>query len=649
MYATPPFDWQRSHVTQLDKKTEGSIGKCSDTRLINGFDDLGKLFFKVLLQRAADGTSRVYACGYAKHKSRIDAMLGQNIMSARLRGKKKCFCTSFLDVKNAFYSPSHTALKNVIDVTTPMQDRLLLAQRVTNVCLTLQCTDGDLHLLPGSGIPQGGEGAARQYLQVYHPVIDSWWEAYSTEMGRPLMTIEPVLGTSVDLALSTYADDLAAKHVADNIDELREKVVRCNELLDVSLATVAIAQNTAKQEHVVSVGGVGAGKQLEKAYRGSFFPGKVVRDARYLGGRHHYACRFGAEFQRRKRAAVVGWMSMGSFWSKAAVAKKALLLVFYGIFYGALLSGLEAFHVTREWALKFDKLVLQYGRKVMRGAACQKYVDEDGQTVYRSIPARDIWRYLGLVPTYIELVVRRLKYWQGVARFPHLHTYILGCMLGTIDDDVIINDDGRFVHTCNVYAKQFIEDCRMLEMVDGATLLLEVVAGKWLLLLTEYRDEFAAFDLDEIRSRHKTAAIPPPGTVVHEAAEEVETFFGPELQLTCQWPDDTGSVCGAVFKSDRALTMHQTVKHQRRTDYFKAAVTNVCPWCREMFASIPCTINHIKNTMKKGICSGRHSYTTFDAQEQENFTCPFCQVVHPTLDEQLKCITLHVPGPFVAV
>eukprot|EP00969_Alexandrium_andersonii_P267854 11836918-Alexandrium_andersonii.AAC.1 len=38
------------------------------------------------------------------------------------------------------------------------------------------------------------------------------------------MTVEPAPGASVDVALSTYADDDAAEHVAANIDELQGKL-----------------------------------------------------------------------------------------------------------------------------------------------------------------------------------------------------------------------------------------------------------------------------------------------------------------------------------------------------------------------------------------------------------------------------------------
>ena len=79
---------------------------------------------------------------------------------------------------------------------------------------------------------------------------------------------------------------------------------------------------------------------------------------------------------------------------------------------------------------RLDRFVRSKGRKVMRGDAGAKILSEDGTMEYHAIPSKKVWRFLQLVPTSIELRVRRLKHWQSVARCPHRHVQLLASVFG---------------------------------------------------------------------------------------------------------------------------------------------------------------------------------------------------------------------------
>ena len=69
-----------------------------------------------------------------------------------------------------------------------------------------------------------------------------------------------------------------------------------------------------------------------------------------------------------------------------------------------------------------DATIFRFARKVLRGATCKKVVVEDGHTKYHAIPDSDVGKLLSFVPAKLELRVRRLQFWQSVARDPFLQS-----------------------------------------------------------------------------------------------------------------------------------------------------------------------------------------------------------------------------------
>ena len=62
----------------------------------------------------------------------------------------------------------------------------------------------------------------------------------------------------------------------------------------------------------------------------------------------------------------------------------------------------------------FDKFTACKGRSLMRVKASGRWIDTDGTKRYHALTNAEVLRWLKLVPTHLELQVRRLRWWQTI-------------------------------------------------------------------------------------------------------------------------------------------------------------------------------------------------------------------------------------------
>ena len=645
-YDETPVQWQRSQVATLDK--HNGKPKCAGVRAINSLDVLGKVFYRWIGSKCRYMHPRPYASAYVKGKSRIDPMLQQEVVGWRARKAGLSVLTSSHDVANAFYSPKRQILSQCVDGVAGPEDRSLLQQRHQSTYMCISASDGVLEVCPGSGILQGDGFACVHFLEAYHPVLDGWQASLHNAVGEEFVSKDPVSGQEAHIAITSYADDVCQKHVVQDSTDMSFRAALSSALLEQSLETIDMAQNEDKQVHHVLFRGTGADENMRAAYGGKLVPGKIARCFKYLGGLSQYSGRNAAEIGARLRAANSAWCCFRRFWSRPKIPTRPLRNVFSCNVYSKLLSGLEARVLLDGECRRLDRAVLGYGRKLMRGEACAKVVAEDGTTLYHAVPSIDVWRFLQLAPTSIELRVRRLRFWQSVARNPGLHVALLAAVFGQCEFETLPTVDlhGRVSRNANPWALQFKSDVESLAECDDGKDLVEQLAGRVVRVFSDFREAFARVDCSVLRRQFLSVAIPPPGFEypAPDLLDAVET----ERPHKCDCLLDNGSLCEAAFDSWQKLLVHKTFtksgNHGKPSVARQAAVTNVCPWCRHVYASQRTAQSHIRRALQKRRCTGRGSNTVFAAEVPE-LVCPFCLQDHDSLDSLLTCITTHVAGP----
>ena len=184
--------------------------------------------------------------------------------------------------------------------------------------------------------------------------------------------------------------------------------------------------------------------------------------------------------------ANVAWYTMGS--------RKPLVMLFSGLVLNTLLAGLEALALKSSHYQRLDKFVLAKGRRLMQRAACKKST-EQGVTVYKALPNKEVWLWLRLVLQVLSGVSDDF----GIGRtwpFPNYHKAILATVFGkcSFDRNDLLDSDGRVV-VWHPSLRQFRDDL----VADFFWFLRNLVKSLCKLIVVSYACNFLG------------VAIPPPG------------------------------------------------------------------------------------------------------------------------------------------
>lgn len=651
-----PSVWQRSLAAQLDKPN-GKTG-CAGKRLVHQLDPVGSQFFKHLWSRASPQSYRHYAAGYYTGKSRISAIVQKHVLSHRLDRCHLRHVESFFDVANAFPSPTHDALDRAIHAAAQAVDAPLLCQRHREAVVHIIAPDRSVDVKCNSGALQGDGPAGPIFLEVYHPALDVWLEHVHTLPQQMLfMVSDPVFGVEVDCSVTTYADDVGKTSIVDSCEDMLSILQSLNQWLDEALGAIGLAQNIDKQEHVVHATGPQSRQFLRTAYTEGVGVGKTVSVARYLGCRRSYNNGNQPEIQCRIRAAHNGFAVLGGFWKHAAGSRTATVLVFRCMVHEALLSGLESMVLTPSEIHMLDKTILQLGRKVLRGKACSKIreTQADGSTTVKYVaqPNKFVWQALRLSPCSIELQIRRLSFWQQVARAPFRHVALLATIFGKFpfERHDTLSVSGECTNTANPWAVQICEDIGALSVCDVVAHIPAQMDGKPVRLFTKpLCDEFVQIDCSILRKVFLSVAIPPPGFSEDvDAQDDVDDppNGAPEELHVCHEVLSSGNICGAGFSTFRALQTHRrTAKnHSFVAPEHYLAVINQCPWCHAKYGTLEHTRRHIKKSLAAQQCRGSGSIVPVPLLPCNSLVCPKCDNVCVSVSDLQQHMVGHFGGP----
>ena len=516
-------------------------------------------------------------------------------------------------------------------------------------------SDRVVFIATGSGSLQGDSHAGEQFLEQYHPALDEWVQRLSNVEGSDLVVWDQIGNMFVDASISSYADDLARTVLCSTPHDLAARLHRANQELCDVLEPLGVAQNLDKQEHVPCFVRSHALSHTRLVFHQAVLPGRTKQAAKYLGSLHHATCNDNAEIDQRLRKADVGWFSMGKFWFRNGLLRASLVLVFKGLVYSTLLSGLEALCLSKSQLERLDTYVLRRGRQLMHGTACQKFAS-DGQITYQALPALSVWRFLQMVPAHIELRLRRLRFWQNVALHSELHAVLLGCLFSQFDFETSasVDAEGKPTAYANPWLRQLADDVQSLACLDSGSLLVTELRGRLTLLFTEYREDFVRVDVTEFRAQFLGHAVPPPGWVAPpQEVEDALLLPAQERSFTCLRKCADGTVCNKTFPRYSQLYTHMVQtkggEHGERPFFALACVSNICPWCRCKFASRVSASHHIKRAFEKGRCTGRGSCVNPALEEPRSLACPACDVHCDSLDNLLQHMCGHdSPAAFFA-
>ncbi|CAE7451344.1 unnamed protein product [Symbiodinium microadriaticum] len=483
-------------------------------------------------------------------------MVVQHVVSERLRTAGFSFVTSFHDIANAFPSMQHNHIQTATDAVVKDADRNLLRQRIGETAMVVEASDGRVVVSPKCGTLQGDSIAGDVFTEGYHSILDAW-NARLHGLGPPfrITAFSPFDLSDQDLAVTAYADDVCRKILVSSPQTASVRVQQSNAILDEELAKATMAQNVDKQQHIAVFKGTNSRRYTKYITQHGMQDGTAVFQARYLGGLQRFDGQCGPEIEVRAKAAYVSWCTFKGLWHRRELPRRGLRSVFLGMVYEVLLAGVDALVLGRRHYDKLDRIVTAYGRRLMRGTACEKTEDEHGQIHYRSVPNSAVFRYLGIASSRVELRIRRLKFLQRLARDPCKHHQVITAIFGTMffDAEPTIQSDGGLSTYANSYAKTYWEDIQALQSLDSAYWLVDMANGEVLPFFSELAEEFVHVDVSELRAQANDNGNQPPTKMralsTGEDAETVRKALLLVSKMTLRQELEIRELQSAVFKT----------------------------------------------------------------------------------------------------
>ena len=195
---------------------------------------------------------------------------------------------------------------------------------------------------------------------------------------------------------------------------------------------------------------------------------------------------------------------------------------------------------------------------------------------------KQVYKYMRIAPSRDELLVKKLRWYQQIARSPELQSVWFACMFGTFgfEHHHTSEHDGSFHRDAHPRVQQFQNDIleQLLRFEDGAV-LVSFLDNRPLRIFTDLRQPFIKLDVSAIRLKHFAVCIPPPEYVASPEVSATEEggeadLEEPSFRCTCLCED--GTPCRATFKSKQQLSVHvrstQGGTHAVIPDYRKLAI-----------------------------------------------------------------------------
>ena len=522
------------------------------------------------------------------------------------------------DVANAFPSPTHAALDEMVDACAGEGDAALLKLRYGATWMIVRGHAGtEVAIRPGCGGLQGDSCMAPMFSARYDRGIEEWIARRGDGRRDGLYARDPISGREVQLKSTVFADDVQETNITETVEDLQRTVQDSGDVFDEILARDGMARNKDKDEHLTCMMGRGSVKRMREVRTPGLVDGRVVEKAKYLGTIATMEGRTSCNVDKRIQAAREGYFCMYGVWGRRGVRKKVVRMIFLANVRGAMLSGMEAEVPTQGELDKMESAICAFARKAMGSEG--SYVAQDG--VRRQHSNTHVRKWMGMPTVESELRARRLKWWKDIVYAPEENVQLLAALFGTmgiewstgvltgtvpwvrqlvrdIEEHLAITN-GRGVREMGLSAR--IEAC-------GPAVLLEAGWKAWARRVRPEQSRQYGM-MDKRQCRRDVGA--------EGGREETD-------QYRCGCTLEDGTECTYVG-SKHAVSVHRINAHKRRDPVREMVATSQCPLCRKWFTTVRAAAEHVKASVRGGVCKSKDTARTQAVEVKVgNWTCRRC-------------------------
>ncbi|CAK0820287.1 unnamed protein product, partial [Prorocentrum cordatum] len=437
-------------------------------RLIHCYCPFGRAWYRGIFTRHRRPLLPHHSHGHARHRSRQGAQLVSKLHTWRLRRLRVNHLQLKKNMTNAFPSTSHDVLEEVVGHIIPdMQDQLFLKQRHAEAVMEVRAGDARGFYVPRHGAGMGDGNAGELFARSFVRPLEDWnrelllnsTDSFHLEDGSTVPLMEaatliscPCSGQLVDLSLRDYADDVSQTLPVPENSPFRaaEVAKQSSDLLAAKLrAQGGFTQNASKERVLPVFVGPGGYTATRAVLSGlASFPGQPKAQAAYLGGLEQLTGGAGAEVRVRIDATRSAWCKLGRFW-KQHVSLRLKRMAFLGVLQSAACAGLETYLLAKRDYVKLDTVLLGFAK---------------------------VHKRLRIADARTELLVRRLRYWQQLAKYPESSVQAVAALLGifeALQGAPVFTESGWIDKNANPWALQMQKDILTLRLLPRGELFLD--------------------------------------------------------------------------------------------------------------------------------------------------------------------------------
>ena len=444
--------------------------------------------------------------GFAAHRRREYATLCQNCTNFKLTRAKRNFINNNHDCTNAFCCTSHAECDRICEESlfTSPEDAALGKQRHRYSSSVVQAREdrrdphNPLFIRPQEGNLQGDTQAVKTFPIAFERPVSHWilqhLDVYSIASHAPAHadTIPPQVvqdynfciaqcpqtNQVVDTAHTKYADDIVKTIIGPLPDyhrhgllahqEALEGLVRRAEssslLLTQTLAKEGYAQNAGKLIGVIGLNGPGAHGHLRELQRQQYFSYDITDHTKSLGSIINSKGTFQHERRARLDAIAKARFILGKRITQKRMPWKLKRTLLIGQVLNVALSGVEAYALQHSDYDTLQTAVTQIFRKAMGARAVQLRFNHSTKQyeVEKQVSNEAVLRYWNIPTIRTELVIRRIRMYQSLAKYPEDSVLPMAAAFGKIQGDSPHLhppvQHGRITQDATPWAQQFQAD-----------------------------------------------------------------------------------------------------------------------------------------------------------------------------------------------
>jgi hypothetical protein len=493
----------------------------------------------------------------------------------------------------------------------------------------------------------------------YHKAITEYLQDTPTH-GKLLVEHPFVKDWIIDLSVCTFLDDLLRVIVMPVVTCDTTAVIASNTdslALTKCLTKRSYEQNAKKAEIIAYI----PSHKLYKTFRSDPRTiGRVLPQLKYLGAQNAPSNSNQAERRARLDAANTSFVQMYSYFVGRG-GYKTKRLQFVSLIISALLSGLETIDIGVIDTRTFDCSILKKLRCMLLGKG-YKHDEQSGQTTKWT--SGQVWQYWRLIPTALELTIRRVKWYQDIARWPLANAQVLTALFGHFPgSEPTLNEEKKVTATANFAARNIVSDlsllCKSECGYEFASVWTENIASLFDGTDNHIKQAFLNVDPSYLRSQffdektkhviidHLGNFIPAPNEIECDIDDECDQLF------VCDIANEHNKPCGHAFSTRRALLTHQRKSglkgHNTTRMLHQVQVSNRCIVCSTVFRNQFEAGQHLTRSYHAGRCLRNHTHEIYQFVKPTNLSCPLCtkegfdEIIFTSFDLLEKHLASHLP------